>query len=765
MAIPTKVAAVMAILLLVGGFAAGWFLRTPAPEVAPQPPAMRTEVVLGALLPLTGTLSSSGEATQAALELAVRDVNAYLSDIDSAMRVRLIIEDTETDPEVALEKLQNLAEKGVKVVIGPDSSAEVKAVKAYADENGILLISHFSTAPSLAISGDNIFRFVPDDTHQAEAIALLMWEGGVRAVIPFWRGDVWGDDLANATKTRFEELGGTVIDGVRYNPSTEDFSVELESLNAKVSQAIAQYGDADSVGVHLMAFEEVVPLFAQAGERDAVFSTVKWYGSDGTALDKGLVSNSQAAQFALSTVFQNPLYRGEPETKQYGLIERQIREKIGRVPESDAFSAYDALWVATHAYLATGGTDDTTALKKAVQQTANSYYGVTGWITLNEAGDRKFGDYDFWAVQEDDGVFQWERVAKYQVDSGLSARIIYERKPSKAPALKILVIHSYHESWDWNQDIQSGIIEGLSREGYTADQDYELETFYMDTKVTYTTPEQIEQRAEIAIDLVEEFKPDLVFVNDDNALKYVAVEYAKRYPDSELPFVFSGVNADPTVYEPIESLDRPGGSITGALERFPYNDTFSLGARIVPNASTIVLLADSSPSSTFVVSAFEEQYLDRVSNPPLQVIGPIQVKTFKEWQEKVAEYQTKADLIGVLTYHQLRDENGNVVPASEVVDWTVHNNRLPEIGVLTFHAEDGFLAAAGVSGYKTGLYVGALGGEILGGKDPATIPIIDPNVVEIAFNLERAKMLGIKIPAAELVEATEVFHSIRSTTT
>jgi len=181
MAITTKTITVIAVLLLVTGFTAGWFLRTPAPEVAPQP-----EVVLGALLPLTGALSSSGESTQAALELAVRDVNEYLSDIGSETSVRLIVEDTETDPAVALEKLQNLAGKGVKIVIGPDSNTEVEAVKTYADENDILLVSQSSTAPSLTIPWDNIFRFVPDDTHQAEAIARLMWEEGVRIDIPIW---------------------------------------------------------------------------------------------------------------------------------------------------------------------------------------------------------------------------------------------------------------------------------------------------------------------------------------------------------------------------------------------------------------------------------------------------------------------------------------------------------------------------------------------------------------------------------------------------
>ena len=330
------------------------------------------------------------------------------------------------------------------------------------------------------------------------------------------------------------------------------------------------------------------------------------------------------------------------------------------------------------------------------------------------------------------------------------------------PALKVLIVHSYHEGWGWGQGVQRGIVEGLSRKGYTEARDYELKTFYMDTKVTYTTTEQIEQRAEKAIDLIGEFQPDIVFVNDDDAMKYVAVEYVDRYPDEGLPFVFCGVNIDPTIYDPVESLDAPGGSITGLLERIPYYQAFSLGKRILPGAAKIVVLADPSSSSTFVLNAFQERYLDVVPDSPMEVIGPFQLTTFQEWKDTVNEYQTKADFLGIINYHQLRDEAGNVVPSLEVMNWTVQNSQLPEICVLTSHVEDGFLVAAGASGDGTGIYAGVMGGEILNGADPGTIPIVDPRVVDIAFNLAREEMLGIKIPMAELVAADEVYHSIKS---
>jgi putative ABC transport system substrate-binding protein len=321
---------------------------------------------------------------------------------------------------------------------------------------------------------------------------------------------------------------------------------------------------------------------------------------------------------------------------------------------------------------------------------------------------------------------------------------------------KILVVNSYDEGMMWEQDIQRGIVDGLAQMGYIEGQNYELRTFNMDTKVNYTTEAEIEQRAKIALDLIDNFQPDIVFVNDDNALRYVAVAYTENNPDANLPFVFSGANGDPSIYDPIESLEVPGGPITGALERLPYYDGISLGKAIVPNATKIVIFADFSPSSDLVASTFQERYLDRVKDSPLEVIDYIQIETFEEWKLKVSEYQEIADIIGIVNYYQLKDVNGRVVPSAVVANWTIHNSDLPEIGFIANDVKDGILAAAGISYYMTGVYVGGIGAEIIKGRDPATIPIIDPEVVDIGFNLERADMLGIEIPATELAKATVV---------
>ena len=60
---------------------------------------------------------------------------------------------------------------------------------------------------------------------------------------------------------------------------------------------------------------------------------------------------------------------------------------------------------------------------------ADSYKGITGNTSLNQFGDRKYGDYDFWAVRNSEstqGSYIWKRVGKYmpeiRTEQGLITR-------------------------------------------------------------------------------------------------------------------------------------------------------------------------------------------------------------------------------------------------------------------------------------------------------------------------------------------------------
>src|SRR5207248_5310800 len=168
------------------------------------------------------------------------------------------VRDTQLDPAKALEAIQDLDKRGVQTVIGPQSSAEVAMIKPYADAHNILVISQGSTASSLAIPGDNIFRFCPNDMREAEAIVALMWHDGVRTIVPLWRNDAGNNGLHDSVKVDFENLGGTVTSGYQYQPSTTDFSAATSSVASQTGALLIAGADPNSVAIYLAAFDEVV---------------------------------------------------------------------------------------------------------------------------------------------------------------------------------------------------------------------------------------------------------------------------------------------------------------------------------------------------------------------------------------------------------------------------------------------------------------------------------------------------------------------------
>jgi hypothetical protein len=84
-----------------------------------------------------------------------------------------------------------------------------------------------------------------------------------------------------------------------------------------VTQAIDRFG-TDKVGVYLVAFDEVVPIFIEA-QNQPVLSMVKWYGSGTSALNK-LVRNIEAAMFAAKTDFINPIFGIDYNSYKFKLV-------------------------------------------------------------------------------------------------------------------------------------------------------------------------------------------------------------------------------------------------------------------------------------------------------------------------------------------------------------------------------------------------------------------------------------------------------------
>jgi ABC-type branched-subunit amino acid transport system substrate-binding protein len=387
----------------------------------------KKEFVIGAILPFTGSLSSIGKSVKIALENAENEVNKHFEEMDSSSRFRILMADSKTSPEESLLAIKKLNENGAKIIVGPATSTAVAAVKEYADFNNIILLSYSSTSPLLSIEGDNLFRLVPDDTNQGKIIAERMINDGIKVIVPFWRGDIYGNELYNSTKSNFEKLGGKVEKGINYQPHTGKFATslhrinfimwnqDLERLSIIVSDAVRKYG-VNSVGVYAISFDEITPILIQSPLYE-ILEEVRWYGSDSIAQNHHITKNVDSALFAMKTNFSNPLYSISSETEKSHALEEELEKKLHEVGSiTYPAIAYDSYWIAAlsldkNSTINSDNENLTKSFKELVVETAESFEGMSGQINLNTAGDRIGGNYDFWIVGKDNDTqsYEWKK--------------------------------------------------------------------------------------------------------------------------------------------------------------------------------------------------------------------------------------------------------------------------------------------------------------------------------------------------------------------
>jgi branched-chain amino acid transport system substrate-binding protein len=378
-------------------------------------------VRIGGLFSRTGDWSTLGMAGSAALELAVGDVNDYLASRGSSLRFTQTVEDTKLDPASAYAKLRTLVETDhVSLVLGPQSSAELAALKPYADSSGVIIISPSSTAGSLSITGDHIYRFCPDDSHEGTAIAKLMRSDGVEWVVPIWKDDAGNGGLVTSLRREMNGIDGTVEAGVKYT-DVGDVGAIISAASAQVAEARNLHGDS-SVGVYLASFDEGVQILA-AAKNDPALSAVRWYAGDGIGQSAKLTSDATAAAFAAQSGLASPLLGLDPASAERRAdISERIHAKVGYDPDVYALAVYDAVWVSALTVAARDGKIDLAHFDDELRAQAGSYYGATGWTVLNDAGDRKYADFDFWAVRSQNGAYVWTPVAQFQSASGSLVR-------------------------------------------------------------------------------------------------------------------------------------------------------------------------------------------------------------------------------------------------------------------------------------------------------------------------------------------------------
>ena len=363
------------------------------------------EVNIGLILPLSGDLATHGEENWEGSKLGVVDFNKHLEEIDAGWTLKMTSEDSATSPVIALEKLSALNAKGIGIVVGPETSSNIRNIKGYSDSNNMLLVSCCSSAPALAIPNDSVYRLVPDDSNQGTALSKLIQHEGIEVLVPVWRGDTWGDGLSDATTSSFVERGGITDEGIRYNPESPEFSASTSLLAEKIRGYVDEYGE-DKVAVVFLGFAEILQ-FTQSASEHEVLDDVRWFGPGANTKEHKLIEDPIGLEFSTNIQFTT-VQVAASKNPTYERVQAHLTETLGRTPNTFVHSSYDAVWIIGLAMLETQSSD-VSAIKAAIPGIAENYSGAIGPTKLNEAGDLAQADYEVWGIRGGD----WVLLGKY----------------------------------------------------------------------------------------------------------------------------------------------------------------------------------------------------------------------------------------------------------------------------------------------------------------------------------------------------------------
>ena len=224
--------------------------------------------------------------------------------------------------------------------------------------------------------------------------------------------------------------------------------------------------------------------------------------------------------------------------------------------------------------------------------------------------------------------------------------------------------------------------------------------------------------------------------------------FAAKLATRTIPIVFS-VGTDPVESGLVESLNRPGGNLTGVS----ISDIEVLAKRIqllhqlVPTATSIALLVNPKNPVTAQAETREAHVAANALGLRMLVLNA-----------------SNLDDITVAFAKLLEQQAGALVVSDEVFFSGMVHDQLIELAMrhkipMSSHSSGvakGALIAYGHDPRDIWRHIGIYAGRLLKGERPADLPVQRSVKLDLIINLKTAKALGIEVPPTLLARADEV---------
>jgi putative ABC transport system substrate-binding protein len=224
---------------------------------------------------------------------------------------------------------------------------------------------------------------------------------------------------------------------------------------------------------------------------------------------------------------------------------------------------------------------------------------------------------------------------------------------------------------------------------------------------------------------------------------------AARAATTTIPIVFL-IGADPVQTGLVASLNRPGGNLTGVtvFGGHLFAKQLEMLHELVPKARAIAVLVNPKNPSHPIGKSYWQDFADAIGVP----IESVSASTESDFEPTIASLAEKqVDALYVVA-DSLFGSNSDSLSAA------LARHAMPAMFTARQNVVAGGLIGYGGSYSDAKHQLGTYVGRILKGEKPADLPVLQPTKLDLVINLKTAKALGIRVPDALLVQATELIE-------
>lgn len=262
---------------------------------------------------------------------------------------------------------------------------------------------------------------------------------------------------------------------------------------------------------------------------------------------------------------------------------------------------------------------------------------------------------------------------------------------------------------------QKGIIDGLK------------ETYPTARIVIKTAQGNILNATMIAQKFVGE-KVDIIAVLGTSA----AQAAAKAAYATKTPVVFGSIT-DPLGAKLVQSLEQPGGHVTGVSNYTGHRPQLLYFKELVPNLRTVGFIYNPGEANSVTLL---EKTIEAAEDLNIRII-PVAVT--KTTEVSMATQRLIGQKVGAIFINN----DNTALAAFDVIAQLCQSSQTPLFVSDTDMVEQGALGALGPDQYSLGLQCASIISEILSGKKPKDIPVQFPEETERYLNKQVAEAISL----------------------